>query len=158
EHFTREWKESEPRVWGRIARRVYRMLDVSRLFKGIRGKLDGAETMAKSFVSGAIERWESEGKIDNEQAAVLRQTMATPEAQTLMKHMGAHLILSVAIAIPIPGLRSAARFGWTLAFRLKAMVALGLGKINKEEYKVASSIHSFPVMSEPSAMLSATRC
>jgi len=158
EHFTREWKESEPRVWGRLARRVYRMLDVSRLFKGIRGKLDGAETMAKSFVSGAIERWESEGKIDGEQAAVLRGTMATPEAQTLMKHMGAHLILSVAIAIPIPGLRSAARFGWTLAFRLKAMVASGLGKISKEEYQVARSIHSVPVMSEPSAMPSATRC
>jgi len=112
----------------------------------IRSRLDGAETMAKSFVSGAIDRWESEGKIDRVQAADLRRTMATPEAETLMKHMGAHLILSVAIAIPIPGLRSAARFGWTLAFRLKAMVALGLGKINKEEYKVASSIHSVPVM------------
>jgi hypothetical protein len=72
--------------------------------------------------------------------------MATPEAETLMKHMGAHLILSVAIAIPIPGLRSAARFAWTLAFRLKAMVALGVGKISKEEYQVARSIHSVPVM------------
>jgi hypothetical protein len=112
----------------------------------IRARLDGAETMAKSFVSGAIDRWESDGKINSKQAADLRRTMATPEAETLMKHMGAHLILSVAIAIPIPGLRSAARFGWTLAFRLKAMAALVRGKISKEEYQVARSIHSVPVM------------
>ena len=146
ERFTQTWKESEPHIWGRLARRIYRILDVSRLLKGIRSRLDGAETMAMSFVSGAIDRWERDGQIDSEQAASLRHTMSTSEAQTLMKHMGAHLVLSVVIAIPIPGLRSAARFSWTLAFRLKALVARVRGKITKEEYQVARSIHSVPVM------------
>jgi hypothetical protein len=146
ERFTQTWKESEPHIWGRLARRIYRILDVSRLLKGIRSRLDGAETMAMSFVSGAIDRWERDGQIDSEQAASLRHTMSTSEAQTLMKHMGAHLVLSVVIAIPIPGLRSAARFSWTLAFRLKALVARVRGKMTKEEYQVARSIHSVPVM------------
>ena len=63
-----------------------------------------------------------------------------------MKNLGAHLVLSVAIVIPIPGLRSAARFGWTLAFRLRALHALVRGKITREEYRTARSIHSVPVM------------
>jgi hypothetical protein len=146
ERFTKNWKESEPRIWGRLARRVYRLLDVSRLFKGIRGRLEGAETMAKAFVCGAIDRWESDGLIDSERAASLRRVTATSEAETLLKHMGAHLVLSVAIAIPIPGLRSAARFLWTLGFRLKALAGRVRGRITKEEYQVARSIHSVPVM------------
>ncbi len=46
------------------------------------------------------------------------------------------MILSVAIAIPIPGLRSAARFGWTLLFWIKAQVdrllrpAAAKGRVN----------------------------
>ena len=56
------------------------------------------------------------------------------------------MVLCVVIAIPIPGLRSAARFAWTLAFRLKALYALARGRITREEYRVARSIHSVPVM------------
>jgi hypothetical protein len=102
--------------------------------------------MAKNFVSGAIDRWEREGQIDSAQAASLRHMMTTSEVQTLLKHLGAHLALTVAIAIPIPGLRSAARFVWTLTFRLKALYGLGRGRLTREEYHVARSIHSVPVM------------
>ena len=37
-----------------------------------------------------------------------------------MHHMGAHMVLSVAVAIPIPGLRSLARLLWTIAFWVRA--------------------------------------
>jgi undecaprenyl-diphosphatase len=146
ERFSLIWKENEPRIWGRVARRVYRLFNPNRLFRGVRGRLDGAELMAKSFVCGAIERWESEGQIDSAQAASLRHLMSTSEVESLLKHLGAHLTLTVAIAIPIPGLRSAARFAWTLTFRLKALWTLGRGRITREEYRVARSIHSVPVM------------
>jgi hypothetical protein len=72
--------------------------------------------------------------------------LSTSEVETLLKHMGAHLTLTVAVAIPIPGLRSAARFIWTFTFRLKALYELGRGRMTREEYQVARSIHSVPVM------------
>ena len=144
--FTDTWKESEPRIWGRFARRVYRIIYPSRLFEGIRARLDGAESMAEAFVSEAIDRWEREGQIDAAYAASLRRMLSTSVCQTLLKHLGAHLALTVAIAIPIPGLRSVARFAWTLTLRLKARYALGKGRITKEEYRVARAVHSVPVM------------
>jgi hypothetical protein len=146
ERFSHTWKESEPRIWGRLARRVYRIFNVGRFLEGVRSRVDGAESMAKTFVSEAIDRWECDGKIDSQKAASLRHTMSTSEVQTLLKHLGAHLVLTVAIAIPIPGLRSAARFAWTLTFRLKALYALGRGRMTREEYQMARSIHSVPVM------------
>jgi len=146
EQFTKIWKESEPRIWGRVARRLYRLLNPSRLFQGVRDRLDGAEGMATDFVSGAIDRWERDGQIDSVRAASLRHMTSTSEVQTLLKHLGAHLALTVAIAIPIPGLRSVARFMWTLTFRLKALYALGRGRMTRDEYQVARSIHSVPVM------------
>ena len=36
------------------------------------------------------------------------------------RHLGVHLVLSVAIAIPLPGVRSLARFLWTFTFWAKA--------------------------------------
>ena len=143
---THQWKDGEPRIWGRIASWVYRLLDVSRFINPIRKRMGNPEAAARAFAMGGIERWERDGQIDRERAASLEAVLATSEAKTLLKHVGAHMVLSVAIAIPIPGLRSAARFGWTLAFRLKAMYALVRGKITREEYRMARSIHSVPVM------------
>ena len=60
--------------------------------------------------------------------------------------MGAHLILTMGIAIPIPGLRSIARFVWTLSFRIGAFCSMRRGEMNNEEYQVARSVHSVPVM------------
>ena len=143
---THQWKDSEPRVWGRIASRVYRLLDISRFINPVRKRMVNPEAAARAFAMGGIERWERDGRIDSERAASLETTLATSEAKSLLKHVGAHMVLSVAIAIPIPELRSVARFGWTLAFRLKALYARMRGRTTREEYRVARSIHSVPVM------------
>ena len=143
---THRWKDAEPRIWGRFASRVYRLLDMSRFISPIRRRMVNPEAAARAFAMGGIERWERDGRIDRERAASLETLLETSEAKTLLKHVGAHMVLSVAIVIPIPGLRSAARFGWTLAFRLKALYALARGRITREEYRVARSIHSVPVM------------
>ncbi len=62
-----------------------------------------------------------------------------------MRHMGAHLVLSVAIAIPIPGLRSLARFLWTLVFWTKAQ-ARRLRRGDRAKGEVESNIHTPLVM------------
>ena len=143
---TRTWRDSEPRIWGRAAAWVHRRLDFSGPINTIRGRMGGAEAMAIAFLNEAVDRWEREGRIDSERAASLQATIATSEMKQLVGHLGAHLVLSVAIVVPIPGLRSAARFGWTAAFRIKALYDLARGNITREEYRVARSIHSIPVM------------
>lgn len=140
---TRTWKGSEPRIWGRFASRVYRCLDTSKLFGGIRSRLDNAEAMARAFLSGAIERWERDGQIDGEQAASLQGDLSAPEIYDLLRHLGAHLVLSLALRFPIG---SAARFAWVLTFRLKARYDLARGRITKDGYRSAQSLHSVPVM------------
>ena len=143
---SRSWKESEPRIWGRMAAWTYRILDMSGPIKAIGGRMESAESFSTNFLTSAVGRWEQEGKIDGEQAATLQDSLGTSEMNAVVKHLGAHMVLSVAIAIPIPGLRSLARFGWTLSFRLKGLLGLATGRMTREEYRAVRSIHTVPVM------------
>jgi undecaprenyl-diphosphatase len=140
---TESWKQSEPRIWGRIGRSVYRILAVGRHVAGIGRRLEGAEAMATAFLSSAVDRWETEGKIDAQRAHSLRSSLASPEVQRLMKHLGAHLVLSLVLRFPVGSL---ARFGWVVSFRVRARVDRARGRITREQYREARSIHSVPVM------------
>ena len=146
ESSSRSWKESEPRIWGRMAAWIYRILDISGPIKAIGRRMESAESFSTNFLTTAVVRWEQEGKIDGEQATTLRNSLGTSEMSAVVKHLGAHMVLSVAIVIPIPGLRSLARFGWTLSFRLKGLFGLVTGGMTKEEYRAVRSIHTVPVM------------
>ena len=146
ESSSRSWKDSEPRIWGRMAAWVYRVLDMSGPINAIGRRMESAEAMSINFLTSAVGRWEQEGKIDGEQATALRNSLGTSEMSAVVKHLGAHMVLSVAVVIPIPGLRSLARFGWTLSFRLKGLFGRASGKISKEEYRAVRSIHTVPVM------------
>ncbi len=143
---TQSWKGSEQRIWGRVTSWIYRHLNIGGYFKKVRRSADKGESMARAFATAAIERWEREGRIDSQKAAAMQSTLSTNEVRDITMHMGAHLILSVAIAIPIPGLRSLARFAWTASFRMNAFFNRLRGKISKEEYQLAKSIHTVPVM------------
>ena len=140
------WKSAEPRVWGRAGARIYRTLDLSGIVAGIRRRLDNLEARSTAFLSSAIDRWEQEDRITAVSADCLRNRLGTSEMSAALRHMGAHMALSLAIVVPIPGLRSLARFGWTLTFRIKALYALGRGRISGEEYRTEGAIHSIPVM------------
>ena len=143
---SRAWKDSEPRIWGRMGAWIHRRLDVSRPINAIRRRLEAAEAMSTTFLAAAVDRWEEEGKIDTQTATSLRNNLGTSEMSLVLKHLGAHMVLSVAVAVPIPGLRSLARFAWMLAFRLKGLMGLATGRITREEYRVVRSIHTVPVM------------
>ena len=49
------WKDSEPHVWGRIARRVYRLLNWKPFFQRQARALDGADRAAESFLLRGID-------------------------------------------------------------------------------------------------------
>ena len=116
----RTWKDAELRIWGRLSSGLYRLFNWKAFLEHFRHALKGADGAAQQFVERGLNRWEAGGKIDAAEAATLREQIASPAARTALRHMGAHMILSVAIFVPIPGLRSAARFGWTLVFWVRA--------------------------------------
>ncbi len=139
------WKDAEPRVWGKAISRIYGVLAARPLVQRSRRALEGADRAAQNFLDDGIERWEKEGRIDSVQTAELRTYLATGEVQDALHHMGAHMVLSVAVAIPIPGLRSLARAGWTAAFWAKVQMArLRRGSSQRPEY--SGNIHTPLVM------------
>lgn len=123
EETIRLWKEAEPRLWGRIVRWSYRLLDWKAKIQSSTAALREAEQAAESFFDAGIDRWEKEGRISPSESAVLRSRLTSGEAQIATRHLGAHLVLSVAIALPVPGARSLARFLWTLTFWAKFQIS-----------------------------------
>ena len=113
------WQGSEPRIWGRLIRGVYRLFDWKRLFMRLGHAMESADAAAELFLSHGIERWEAEGRITPSEVASLRSLLSSGEVKEPMHHLGVHLVLSVVIAILIPGLRSLARFLWTFVFWTK---------------------------------------
>ena len=73
-------------------------------------------------MSDGIDRWEKEGRIGPTDVTELRTLLSSGEVRDAMHHLGAHLVLSVAVVIPIPGMRSLARFVWTAGFWFRAQV------------------------------------
>lgn len=119
ERLIRAWKESEPRILGRAISQIYRLLNIKGTAEHLLESVKGADAVAIDFLKGGIDRWEKEGTIEKEKAESLRAYLSSGAVNNAVHHMGVHMVLSVAIAIPIPGLRSAARFLWTLFFWFK---------------------------------------
>ena len=140
----RTWVDSEPRIWGRLIRGVYRLFDWKRHFGFVSHVMENADKVAERYLNQGIERWESEGRLTSSEAESLRSQISSGDAQSALHHMGAHLVLSM-IAVPIPGVRSVARFGWTLSFWVKTQ----FGRFRRGASKatsVATNIHSPLVM------------
>ena len=116
------WKDAEPRIWGHIISRVYKLFDWKSYFQHLMGALVGADQAAELFLNSGIDRWEKQHRISPDESAALRARLASSDAQIATRHLGVHLVLSVAIAIPVPGARSAARFLWTMAFWAKSNI------------------------------------
>ena len=139
------WKDAEPRVWGKAISRIYGLLAARPLVQRSQRAFEGADRAAQNFLNDGIERWEREGRIDSTQIAEVRTYLASGEVQDAIHHMGAHMILSVAIAIPIPGLRSLARAGWTAAFWAKVQLSR-LRRGSSQRPELSGNIHTPLVM------------
>ena len=116
EQLIREWKESEPRIVGQVVSKAYRLLNIKGAMQHIMGAVQGADAVAIDFLKSGIDRWEKEGTIEKEKAESLRDYLSSGTVNNAIHHMGVHMVQSVAIVIPIPGVRSMVRFLWTLFF------------------------------------------
>ena len=113
EGMIRSWKNAEPRLWGRLASRMYRLFNRAAFFNRMGDALQGADRVAETFLSSGIDRWEREGKLEPSQAVALRSQLSSGEVRDSLHHLGAHLVLSAVLRFPFG---SAARLVWTVAF------------------------------------------
>jgi len=116
------WRAAEPRILSHLIAGTYNLLNLKARFQHFMGALTGADAAAELFLNKGIDRWEKQGRISPSDAAGLRTRLSAGDARYATRHLGVHLVMSVAIAIPIPGLRSAARFLWTFTFWVKAQI------------------------------------
>ena len=122
------WKAAEPRIFGHLIAGTYKLVDLKSRFQHFKGALTGADAAAELFLNRGIDRWEKQRRIIPFEAAGLRARLSSGAARIATRHLGVHLVMSVAIAIPMPGLRSAARFLWTFTFWAKARLRRLWGK------------------------------
>ena len=139
------WKAAEPRIFGHLIAGTYKLVDLKARFQHIMGALVGADAAAELFLNNGIDRWEKQGRINPSDAAGLRTRLSSKAARYATRHLGIHLVMSVAIAIPIPGMRSAARFLWTFSFWLKARLRR-LGRKRVVDAEQVPNIHTPLVM------------
>lgn len=137
--YERRWHESEPRLWGRIARFAARAVDVPAHIRRLRARAGGGQEMAEGFIRRGIDDWQQEKHLTAQQASALRDALSTPEVATVMVHFGAHMAISVPLRFP---LGSIARALWTLTFRARLEWSVFCGKA---EQRSARAIHSLPV-------------
>ena len=116
------WKAAEPRIFGHLIAGTYKLMDLKARVQHFMGALMGADAAAELFLNNGIDRWEKQGRIITSDAAGLRTRLSSRAARHATRHLGVHMVMSVAIAVPMPGMRSAARFLWTFTFWVKAQL------------------------------------
>jgi len=112
------WRAAEPRILSHLISGTYNLLDLKARLQHFKGALTGADAAAELFLNNGIDRWEKQKRIIPSDAAELRTRLSSGAARFATRHLGVHLVMSV--AIPIPGIRSASRFLWTFTFWTKA--------------------------------------
>ena len=135
------WKDGELRIWGRLAKIVYRLMDWRGAARSLSQALEGADKAAQTFLERGIQRWETEGRLKADEAETLRARLASNEAQEAIHHLGAHLVLTVLLRFPFG---SIGRFAWTLGF-WAAHLLRGLSPRSRVTRR-ASNVHSPLVM------------
>ena len=143
EDCSRTWKESEPRIWSHILSAAYRVYEklIGRPIAAVMRALEGAESAGRGFAGRGIDRWEADRRITPVQAEEIRDFLESEASATMMRNVGAHLVLTLA---PFP-LGSIGRFAWVLGQRERARQQFRNGMLTSGEYATARSIHSWLV-------------
>lgn len=143
EQATRAWQEAEPRLWGRIIRRFYVLLDWKSFFQHMKHALEGANRASETFLVRGLERWQADGRLTLAEADAVRGSLATPEVAETLRHLGSHLVLTVIFRFP---LGSIVRLAWTLGFWSAGLVARFRGAEGRAKARRAARIHTPLVM------------
>lgn len=125
---TRQWHDSEPRIWSRLLGRSRKSTDQT-----------DRQHWATEWFHDAIAQWEEECRISPTQATKLRQKVQSPQFVAVMPHFGVHLGTGVLLRFP---LGSIARAGYTATHLLHVTWKLATRRISRQEWQDSASVHS----------------
>ena len=149
------WQATELRIWSKLLRGVMtlgailvwplKLLWPPNIYRAIKtafGQGRGGRELATNWARGAIERLADEGHLDREEADKALRSLEAPETLAVLGHLGVHIAISIPLRFP---LGSAARFGWTVFFRLRLETRALLGRVSGDELRSARQIHTLTV-------------
>jgi hypothetical protein len=125
---TREWHDSEPRIWSRLL--------------GRRRQVDRSESRrhwAIQWFEQAIDGWREDGRISSREAADLRAKVRSPRFISVMPHFGVHLGTGLLLRFP---LGSIARVAYTIFHLAAATWRLARRRVDRAEWREQAGIHS----------------
>ena len=136
---TESWHRSEPRLWSRLVRGLLSGFGIRTWRATVAARLEGSQEKAQAWIGQAIATWQAEGRIDETEAAQLREQMQTPAFQAMLPHLGAHLVISILLRFPFGSL---ARVGWSVGALGVATGRLLARRSDRRAWGLAWSLHS----------------
>lgn len=133
------WHSSEPRIWGRAARRVTSGFGLFGFSGWVGAKKAAGQARARAWLQSSVDEWEAAGRISGSDAIKLRASVESPEFQAVLPHFGVHLLIAVALRFPIG---SIARVSYTTGNLLVACVRLATRRSSHEQWRLAMGTHS----------------
>jgi hypothetical protein len=117
----------------------------SRSYRRFKHALGRADRAAEDFLNSGFKRWETERRLHPSEIAGLRSHLSSGEVRDPLHHLGVYLVLSVVLMVPIPGVRSLARFIWTLTYWGKTRWR-SFRRVTAESSRKATNVHTPLVM------------
>jgi undecaprenyl-diphosphatase len=138
-----KWHASEPRIWNRLFAFAAGGFGIRAGIRKGRALWAGGNDKAMSWVDAGVSRWESEGRLSDNEVVKLREQIAQPDFQQMMPYLGGHILLSIPLRFPfgciIRPILVAGALGWSTLLLLRR-------KIDRVAWKRAFGIHSPLVM------------
>ncbi|MBK9344800.1 MAG: phosphatase PAP2 family protein [Dehalococcoidia bacterium] len=134
-----EWHGAEPRIWSRTLRFVFDGFGVLGAVRWLQRKTSMGRDRADAWLGACVTTWRADGRITEAQEAELRETIAAPEIQGVLPHLGVHLIIGVALRFP---LGSITRASYTTGNLLLACLRFATRRIDRATWRRAIRIHS----------------
>jgi membrane-associated phospholipid phosphatase len=129
ERVTQEWRDGEPRIWGRLLG-LRRHRDSSRARAAMR---------AQRWLEGAIDGWRDEGRLSSTEAGTLRKEIREPRFLAVLPHFGVHLTIGVLLRFPFG---SIVRASYVLLNLLLALLQFLARRIDRNTWRQRRETHS----------------
>lgn len=129
EQATQRWRDSEPRVWGRL-------LGLRRQHTPARAE---EANRAYRWLDGAIDAWQTDGRLTAGETAALRTQIQEPRFLAVLPHFGVHLAIGVVLRFPFG---SIVRVSYVLLNLLVGLVLFLTRRIDRQTWRQRRDIHS----------------
>jgi hypothetical protein len=126
------WYAAEPRIWGKL-------IDVRGWKPRLQARISEGHDSAMRWISEAVDQWEADGRLTQEESEELREELRAPGLQAVLPHLGAHLVITIFLRFPFGSL---ARFTWTLWAMGAAIVRLLARRTSVRQWRTDFSIHN----------------